>query len=81
MPGVLPSVSTVGCCAGSCSSVSIDQLIAEAIEQFFSGEFLAGHGSPEGVVTGLFLGQLYTDLDTMSKYTFGGTVGTKIGWG
>jgi hypothetical protein len=42
--------------------------------------FLCGSGSPEGVVIGLSCGQLYTDTDTGTKYTFTGTVGTSIGW-
>lgn len=40
----------------------------------------AGHGSPEGVVTGNKQGQFYLDLDTGNKYAFSGVVGTKIGW-
>lgn len=35
---------------------------------------------PNGVVTGLFCGQLITALDTGAKYTFQGTVGTNVGW-
>lgn len=35
---------------------------------------------PNGVVTGLFCGQLVTALDTGAKYTFQGTVGTNLGW-
>lgn len=41
---------------------------------------LAGHGNPEGVVTGVVQGQVYTDLDTGAFYKFTGTAGTKIGW-
>lgn len=36
--------------------------------------------NPNGVVTGLFCGQLITALDTGAKYTFQGTVGTNVGW-
>ena len=42
--------------------------------------FLSGSGSPEGVVNGAIQGQIYTDLDTDTLYTFTGTVGTNTGW-
>ncbi len=41
---------------------------------------LSGHGSPEGVQTGLFQGQPYTDLDTAGSYVFIGVPGSNTGW-
>lgn len=41
---------------------------------------LAGNGPPEGVVTGVIQGQVYTDLLTGSFYKFIGTVGQNTGW-
>jgi hypothetical protein len=41
---------------------------------------LSGHGSPEGVETGTFQGQPYTDIDTGGVYTFIGTPGANTGW-
>ncbi len=73
------------CCApprGRCASapINLDTLIAEEVAKVIGDLFLSGHGSPEGVVTGTVEGQLYTDVDTGTKYTFIGTVGTNIGW-
>jgi len=74
-----------GCCSpprGRCASAPLNlaTLIDEQVVIVIGDLFLTGHGSPEGVVTGTVEGQLYTDLDTGAKYTFTGTVGTKIGW-
>lgn len=78
MPAILPT--GIGpCCRGTCTTVSIDQLIEDAIAKLID-PFLVGHGSPEGVRIGVIQGQLYTDLDTGAKYTFIGTVGQTIGW-
>lgn len=43
-------------------------------------EFLAEHGSPEGVVVGHKQGQIYVDLDTGDLYKFIGTPGQNTGW-
>lgn len=41
---------------------------------------IAGSGNPNGSVIGIGLGQIYTDIDTGSLYTFLGTPGTNTGW-
>lgn len=43
-------------------------------------DFLSGHGSPEGVVTGDIQGQTYLDLDSNALWSFAGTIGTDTGW-
>jgi hypothetical protein len=80
MAGILPS-GIGGCCSGNCSTTSINTLISEAVEAAsVRAASLCGSGLPEGVVTGNYCGQIYTDTDTASLYTFVGTPGTKIGW-
>ncbi len=44
------------------------------------GEPLTGIGSPEGVQTGGFVGQLYFDTSTNGLYVFNGTPGANTGW-
>lgn len=80
MSGILPG--SFGGCNTCCSGAaeSIDTLIIEEVDRLVGDLFLVGHGSPEGVVTGTVRGQLYTDEDTGSKYTFLGVVGQNIGW-
>lgn len=41
---------------------------------------MAGYGSPEGVVTGVQRGQIYTNLDNGDLYTFAGIPSNKTGW-
>lgn len=69
MASILPPTSD---CCSQCSGQSVTIIDVTG--------FLAGNGPPENVVTGTALGVLYTDLLTGTKYTFTGTVGTKIGW-
>lgn len=70
MSSTLPSANP--CCDNACSGLSINVLSSTVAT--------AGNGPPEGVVTGVIQGQLYTDLLTGTLYKFIGTVGTKLGW-
>lgn len=79
MAGILPS-GIGGCCSGTCTTTSINVLIAEAVQAAGMGGSLCSTGHPEGVVTGAYCGQICTDTLTASLYTFLGTPGTKIGW-
>lgn len=71
MASTLPTANP--CCDNDCSGLSVTVVTLGL-------SVLAGHGSPEGQVTGTILGQPYTDLDTGNFYKFAGVVGTKTGW-
>lgn len=80
MGALLPS-GISGCCSSNgCITVPVETLIDEEIERLLTDFFLVGHGSPEGVRNGAIRGQIYTDEDTGSKYTFLGVIGQNTGW-
>lgn len=76
MAAALPSTNP--CCSSPCTGLRID--IVTPIPPITTCCPTAGHGSPEGILTGLIQGALYTDLDTGALYKFVGTVGESTGW-
>lgn len=77
---LLTSASCFGALTAGQLEVVIDQLQCDINSTISSGLFKCGHGSPEGVVVGQFCNQPYLDVDTGTKYSFNGTVGSAIGW-
>lgn len=78
--GLLDDAACIAALPAGFVDVVIAQLECDIDSEIANIAPVCGHGSPENVVIGLRCGQLYTDIDTGTKYTFTGTVGTAIGW-